>query len=269
MDLSAYFDRIGYRGAARADLETLAGVHRAHTYSIPFENLDVQLGRPPSRAPEAVFEKIVRRRRGGWCYENNGLLAGALEAIGFRVRRLAAGVGRAQMGAAAVGNHLTLLVDFEGATYLCDAGFGNALIEPVLLADGSFSVGPFASRIESVGEGWRRFSNGADIFDSFDFHSDVDDDALLGAQCAYLGRDPRSPFVLNAVVQMWRDGGHHTLRGRRFLRRDKDGERRRVIEDAADFVETLRRDFDLDLPEAGALWDRIVARDHALFGDGA
>jgi N-hydroxyarylamine O-acetyltransferase len=268
MDLFAYFDRIGYRGAARTDLETLVGVHRAHAQWIPFENLDVQLGRPPSRAPEVIFEKIVRRRRGGWCFENNGLLAGALEAIGFSVHRLAAGVGRVQMGAGALGNHLTLLVDLEGTTYLCDVGFGNAFTRPVALADGTFRAGPFDCRIESLGGGWRRFSNGGDPFDSFDFHPDVKDEALLEAQCAFLGSDPQSPFVLNAVAQMWRGEAHQVLRGRRFIRRGSDGEHRRLIVDADDYVETLRRGFDINLPEAGALWDSIVARDQALFSDG-
>jgi hypothetical protein len=67
MKLSAYFDRIGYAGPARTDIATLTALHRAHTEAIPFENLDVQLGRRIEITPEAIFDKLVTRRRGGWC----------------------------------------------------------------------------------------------------------------------------------------------------------------------------------------------------------
>ncbi len=266
MDLSAYFERIGFVGPAHADLATLRAVHRAHALAVPFENFDVQFGRPPSRSIGAIVEKLVTRRRGGWCYENNGLLASALDAIGFRVRRLAAGVARASMGDGAVGNHLTLLVDLGGEVFLCDAGFGNGLIEPVPLQDGRFKVGPFDCRIDSLGGGWRRFTNGDGPSESFDFSPYVSDDALLEERCAFLARDPSSPFVQNAVVQRWREDAHLSLRGRRFVRHAADGVSSRLIDDAADYVETLRREFDLDLPEAGGLWDRIVTRDVQRFG---
>jgi len=68
VELAAYLERIGYAGPARPDLATLRAVHRAHLQAIPYENLDVQLGRPVSIDPAAAYDKIVRRRRGGWCY---------------------------------------------------------------------------------------------------------------------------------------------------------------------------------------------------------
>ena len=94
MDLQLYLDRIGFAGASRPDLATLRAIHRGHSLSISYENLDVQLGRPLTTSPAEAFEKIVRRGRGGWCYEMNGLLAAVLEEIGFKVTRLAGGVGR-------------------------------------------------------------------------------------------------------------------------------------------------------------------------------
>jgi N-hydroxyarylamine O-acetyltransferase len=72
MDLQAYFDRIGFAGPARPDLATLRAIHRAHLLAVPYENLDVQLGRPVTLDPAHAFDKIVRRRRGGWCYEMKG-----------------------------------------------------------------------------------------------------------------------------------------------------------------------------------------------------
>ncbi len=79
MNLTAYLDRIGFRGTPRADLDTLTRLHRGHVTHIPYENLDVQLGRPVSRAPAAIFHKLVTRRRGGWCFECAGArFSGAL-----------------------------------------------------------------------------------------------------------------------------------------------------------------------------------------------
>ena len=83
MDLDAYLARIGYAGTPRVDLETLGAIHRAHLLAIPYENLDVQLGRPGDVSLRHAFDKLVTARRGGWCYEMNGLLGWALNEIGF------------------------------------------------------------------------------------------------------------------------------------------------------------------------------------------
>src|SRR5436305_10773813 len=93
MDLAGYFARIGYRGAADPSLDVLQDLVTAHTRTIPFENLDPLLGVPvDDLSPEALSDKMVQRRRGGYCYEHNGLMGYALEELGFGVRRLAARV---------------------------------------------------------------------------------------------------------------------------------------------------------------------------------
>lgn len=90
LDLGAYFDRIGYGGEAAPNLKVLRALMAAHTGSIPFENLDPLMGVPvDDLSPAALTDKLVHRRRGGYCYEQNGLLGYALAEIGFRVRRLA------------------------------------------------------------------------------------------------------------------------------------------------------------------------------------
>ena len=92
VELAHYLERIGHGWHVRPKLPTLRSLHRAHVSAIPFENLDVQLGLTPSLEPEAIYAKLVERRRGGWCYEMNGLFGAALQAIGFDVTRLACGV---------------------------------------------------------------------------------------------------------------------------------------------------------------------------------
>ena len=98
MRIEDYLARIDYQGPIGPDRESLSIIHRKHLLSIPYENLDVQRGRPLDLDIERIFDKIVHRGRGGWCYEMNGLLGWALSEIGFDVMRMAGGVMRSQHG---------------------------------------------------------------------------------------------------------------------------------------------------------------------------
>ncbi|MER5730418.1 arylamine N-acetyltransferase [Streptomyces sp. NPDC002138] len=124
LDLDAYLARIGYAGELLPDLDTLRAVHRAHTAAIPFESIDVLLGHPISLEVKSIEDKLVRGRRGGYCYEQNTLLAAALERIGFAV----AGRGarnRTRGEALLPVTHAVLVVTVDGEPWLCDAGFGH------------------------------------------------------------------------------------------------------------------------------------------------
>src|SRR5690242_3051518 len=110
MDLQAYLQRINYRGEQKPTAAILRELHRAHLLAVPFENLDIHLGRPILLDQDALFDKIVRRSRGGFCYELNGLFALLLRGLGFDVTLLAAGVARADGGFGPEFDHLTLLV---------------------------------------------------------------------------------------------------------------------------------------------------------------
>ena len=93
LDLAGYFERIGYKGGAEPTLEIFQDLVTAHTQAIPFENLDPLLGAPiDDLSPEALTDKLIRRHRGGYCYEHNGLMGDVLEELGFSVRRFGARV---------------------------------------------------------------------------------------------------------------------------------------------------------------------------------
>lgn len=126
-DLDAYFERIGYRGPVEPTRAVLDGLHLGHVRSIPFENLDILLGRPIRLDVESLQAKLVRDRRGGYCFEHNTLFAAALEAVGFGVTRLAA---RVRLGARGVTarDHMVLRVEADGAGWLADVGFGGGSI---------------------------------------------------------------------------------------------------------------------------------------------
>jgi len=134
-DVDAYFARIGYAGPRTANLATLRGIHDCHARTIPFENFDVLLGRGISLELAAIEQKLVRDRRGGYCFEHNGLLAAVLRTLGFRVTTLLARVRwNVPAEVAMPQTHMILRVEIEGRPWLADAGFGGlGLTAPIAL----------------------------------------------------------------------------------------------------------------------------------------
>jgi N-hydroxyarylamine O-acetyltransferase len=110
-------------------LETLRGLHKRHLLSVPFENLDIHLGRPIILNEDAFFEKIVKHHRGGFCYELNGSFAALLTRLGFKVTMLSARVASKSGGISPEFDHMTLLVALKGR-WLVDVGFGDSFTEP-------------------------------------------------------------------------------------------------------------------------------------------
>jgi N-hydroxyarylamine O-acetyltransferase len=132
MNVTAYLNRINYRGSLAPNAETLRALQLAHLLAVPFENLSIHAGEPIVLEEDALFTKIVDNRRGGFCYEVNGLFAGLLRALGFDVAMLAAGVARPQGGFGPDFDHMTLMVTLADR-WLVDVGFGDSFLEPLLL----------------------------------------------------------------------------------------------------------------------------------------
>ncbi|GIE95387.1 arylamine N-acetyltransferase [Paractinoplanes rishiriensis] len=133
LDLDAYLLRVGITGPLRADEDTLTALHRAHIAAIPFENLDVILGRGISVDLDDVQAKLVTRHRGGYCYEHGILFAAVLERAGFRVDRLLARTGDPAEHPRPR-SHLVLRVRAGDRDWLADVGFGSGLLTPLPLA---------------------------------------------------------------------------------------------------------------------------------------
>jgi N-hydroxyarylamine O-acetyltransferase len=131
----AYLDRINYTGSTQPTAETLRALHRCHMFTVPFENLDIGLGRRIVCDEDAFIRKIVRQRRGGFCYEMNGAFAALLRELGFRVTLLSARALRADGSSGPDFDHLMLRVDLDEA-WLADVGFGDSFVEPLRLASG-------------------------------------------------------------------------------------------------------------------------------------
>jgi N-hydroxyarylamine O-acetyltransferase len=132
MNIDGYLERMNYNGPRDVSAETLRALQVAHLMSVPFENLSIHSGEPIVLDEDALYTKIIDQRRGGFCYECNGLFAGLLRALGFDVAMLAAGVARADGSFGPIFDHMALMVTLNDR-WLVDAGFGDSFLEPLLL----------------------------------------------------------------------------------------------------------------------------------------
>ena len=263
--LDAYLARIGMERPASLDIASLSRLHRAHLMTFTWEALDAFMGWPSAVSPLTAFTKMVEGRRGGWCYEMNGLFGAALAALGFHVTRLCGGVDRAKLGDIAIGNHLTLRVDLD-RPYLAEVGVADAIVEPVPLALGPIRQRSFDFSITSADGGWLRFNNHArGIAGSFDFRPDHSDEAAMAATHGWLMQDPGSPFTNALAVVRHTAEGYVALQNDRLRRVTAQGSSEQRIASADHLADTFETVFHLDIPRPGRVWDRLqaIGRDKA------
>jgi N-hydroxyarylamine O-acetyltransferase len=266
MKLAHYLDRIGFSQPLRPDLDTLTRLMRAHLASVPFENLDQQLGRKVTTDLSGIYDKIVTRRRGGWCFEVNTLFEWALGEIGFAVAPLAGHVGRSASAPEIFNNHKCLRVDLDGCAFLVDVGYGGSQLEPMPLAPGEAEQTPYRLSITETGDGFLRFSDAVhDSASSFDFTPEPVAPGHFEASNLQLQSDPASPFRLNLTTQRRFADRHLALRGKILRTVTANGVEDRHLASPGDLVTCLKEMFDLDIAEAASLWPRVEARHAEIF----
>lgn len=264
LDLDAYLARIGRPDERRPSAAALRALTFAHVTSIPFENLDPLRGSAPSLALPDLEAKLVRARRGGYCYEQNTLFAAALRALGFTVTGLAARVRVGARGALRPRTHMLLLVEVPGERepYLADVGFGSigALLEAVpLVAYAEFHDRHrrhrFVREPHSGHEDlWvlQAFLDGA-WEDQYAFPLEPCERPDYETLNWYVATHPRSPFQHTLYAQRTTADRHLALYGRTLTETYHDGTRaRRELADEAEVLAVLTADFGID-PPAGVL----------------
>lgn len=256
MNVETYLARIGYKGSLEPTLATLTNLHRAHLRSIPYENLDIHLGQRLSLDEAEIFDKLVTRKRGGWCFEMNGLFAWALRELGFQVTLLGAKVERVGKPPRERPDHLALAVALD-RSYLADVGFGDGLLEPLPLEVGSYRQGFLDYALMRSGERWV-FCNqpyGAAPKVSFTLEPyQLEDFAEMSR---LLQTSPESGFVRSIVSARFTPEGYTDLRGATLRTVTAAGIEKRILESAADFGGVLKDTFGLELSEAAELWPRV------------
>ncbi len=264
-ELTAYLERIGFKSSPSVNVATLKELQRCHLLSIPYEDIDVQLRRPVDLSVEAAFDKLVTRRRGGWCYEMNGLLGWALEQIGFDVLYMSGGVSRAVRGDSALGNHLVLLITVDGKEFVTDVGFGDGFIEPLELVEQTVSQRGFDMSIEKIEDGyWRYLNHQYGGAPSFDFKVAAADRSLLDSQCQWLQTSKESTFVQVLIVQKFNETGYDIQAGLFAKTITPEGVEERVIESYSELAERLQSVFGIFEPEIETLWPKLV-RTHEAY----
>jgi N-hydroxyarylamine O-acetyltransferase len=250
-NFAEYSRRIGYSGAAGPDLATLTRLHRAHIRAIAFENLDIQMGRTVTLDPDALQGKMVRQRRGGYCFEQNTLFMLALQSIGFTPEAREARVRQNTGGLVRPRTHMVLTMRCEGGEWLADVGFGgDGLLEPIALDGRSTeqagvvyrvaTEGPVRVLQRHIGGGWEDlYALMPDPVHPIDFE--------VGNW--FTSTHPRSPFVLNLTAQCIVDDTRHTLRNLTYsITRGTDVQVREITRQ--EVVPLLREMFGLDVPDA-------------------
>ena len=250
--LAAYCERIGYRGAPRADRETLAALQRAHRIAITFENLDIMLGRGVALAPASLFGKIVGHRRGGYCFEQNGLFLLVLEALGFNARPLLA---RVWLGAEAIPprTHTLNLVRLDGEALVVDVGFGGSFVPPMTLADGTEAATADGARHRlgrdeahgwmlerDGGEGWAR---------QYSFTLDPVWPADLEMANHFTATRPGTRFTTLCIASAPTPDGYVSLIDRTLTTNRMGRSETREIADAQGYRRVLAESFGLALSE--------------------
>jgi N-hydroxyarylamine O-acetyltransferase len=250
-DLEAYLARIGYTGSFDRTPEALTALHRAHALAVPFENLDIQMGKPIRLELSALEEKLVAQRRGGYCFEQNTLFLAALAALGFEAIACEARVvNEENPGEVRPRTHMTLVVSLSGRAFLADVGFGaDGPVEPVPM-DGAeaLQLGDTLRVqerknlhvLQTLRDGvWR---------DQYVFKAEERHAVDFEVANWYTSTHPRSRFVTTLTAQRVRPGTRHVLRNLAYTMRLGD---RETVRDLArtDVLPLLRDVFGIDLPE--------------------
>jgi len=247
LDVKAYLERINYRGSLAPTAETLRGLQVAHLLAVPFENLSIHAREPIILDDEALFAKIVGRRRGGFCYEANGLFAALLRALGFDVAMLSAGVARPGGGFGPDFDHMALMVRLE-ERWLADVGFGDSFREPLRLDErGEQTQGGRAYRILPDGSHlvlMQRDGDGGEWAAQYRFTLRPREYVDYAEMCRHHQTSPESHFTKARVCSRATEEGRITLSEMRFITTSQGGGRReRTLEGQEEYAEILREHF--------------------------
>jgi len=244
MNVTAYLQRINYHGATAPTAETLRELHRAHMLAVPFENLDIHLGREIVLDDERLYSKVVERRRGGFCYELNGAFAALLRELGFNVKKLAAGVGRADGSFGPMFDHMALMVKLE-ERWLADVGFGEGFREPLRLDEAGEQAQAFGAyrirqddeyRILERRDGDRWLLEYRFTLQPYEYED-------YGEMCRYHQTSPLSSFTQKRTCSLATADGRVTLANNRLIT-TRGGERHeRLLADDLEIAAVLREQF--------------------------
>ena len=248
IDVDRCLERIGYRGSTEPTLKTVRNLQMAFLQTVPFENLDIHLGRKIELSSESIYEKIVSRKRGGFCYECNILFFDLLEALDYQVEYLSARMVKGTT----IGpeyDHMVLLVTLE-EDYLVDVGNGQSCREPLRIdgTNNSTSEG-YTYAIGAHGKDHALYyqQSNTELAPRFLFTLKPRKRADFSGMCYYHQTSPDSVFTKRRLVTIATAEGRITLTDM-LLSITKDGEQQeRVLGSETEYSETLKQYFGIEI----------------------
>ncbi len=252
MNVQKYLERIDYRGALTPDFQTLSHLQTAHMRAVPFENFSVHFKEPIRLDEEWLYQKIVGRNRGGFCYELNGMFDWLLRSLGFDVTMLSAGVSRESGGFGPEFDHMTLMVRLD-EDYLVDVGFGDSFQTPLRINDqGGQTQNGMSYQIRAEGEALILFEQ-----------NDREENPSMQAQyrftltprrmedyenmCLYHQISPESSFTQKRVCSRATPNGRLTLSNLRFIVTENGVKNERELSSESEFDLILLEYFNIRL----------------------
>ena len=253
MDIQTYLARIQYFRPVKPDAQTLQGLHLAHMQNVPFENLDIGLKRPILLTEEALWNKIVAQKRGGFCYELNGLFAWLLKEIGFDVTYLNARVYNREGELGINFDHLALLVNIpnESIRGLADVGFGDSFNLPLNFEErGEQKQGLRSYRLEQTADGYITWQKNYDgswerqyFFDLQPRKFSIDYEPA----CSYHQTSAASSFTRGSIISQATPDGRVSLEAGRLIL-TKNGQRsERLLANEVEYQALLKEYFGVEL----------------------
>lgn len=249
MDAAAYLRRIDYTGPLAPTADTLRQLHLSHLRTVPFENLSIHHGEKIVLNDEALFDKIVTRRRGGFCYELNGLFAALLEELGFEVTKLSARVVNSEDELGEEFDHMTLRVVLE-EDWLADVGFGDSFLEPLRLEhEDEQPQGERSYRI--VKEGDQRLmqqrSDDSEWRTQYQFSLTPYEYPDYEGMCQYHQTSPASHFTRNKICSRATKDGRITLSGMKLIETSGNARTEQLLSNDREYTEALQTHFGIVL----------------------
>lgn len=250
MDITSYLNRIDYRGPLAPRADTLRALHQAHVLAIPFENLDIHLGRLILLDEEQLFDKIVTRRRGGFCLELNGLFAALLRELGFNVTLLASSVGNGERTTSGPEfDHLALLVRLE-ESWLADVSFGARFIEPLRLNKPGEQMqrSGVYRRVRQDGAGMTlEWSQDSRWVRAYRFNLQPRQLSDFDEVCYYLQTSPESTFTQKYICYRATPEGWISLRDMRLIITTNGHRHEQELASQDEYMAMLQKHFQIQL----------------------
>lgn len=252
MEVIKYLQRIGFKGKPMPEAETLIELHRAHLFTVPFENLDIHLGKEIILDAEKFYEKIVLSNRGGFCYELNGLFFTLLKRLGYDAKMISARVANSKGGFGKDFDHMAIIVKLDDE-WLVDVGFGDSFILPIKLEiDLPQPQYGFIYKIVKHEDEYLkliRSQDGSEFKDQYIFTRKGRALEEYKEMCIYNQTSPQTSFTQKRICTLATEDGRITLSDLKLIITQNGVKTETMLKSEEEYLTCLKKYFNIDVKE--------------------